>query len=415
MVKKILIISPVPVFPWHAGNRMRIKSVCDALISQGCELDFFYIGFDKELSKEHYTFFNGQVLDHLIDDITTDFSKEPILRIQEIQNGLKIKTGYLQRRFRYGKDSAQFNKSLSEFKNIRKLKLLSKQIQEKKYDAVLLNYTVYSHLFDLFDDNVIKIIDTHDRLSDRYTLFLDEGVEPVIWKSISSADEKKSLSKADVILAITQKEAEYFSELIKASKPNILTVPHLSPYNEVPLAAGESGKTVITVGGKSEINLNGLNWFLDKVWRHITEKFNEAELLVAGSLCEQSSSFVYNENVTLLGRFDSTQEVYDKAGLCVNPIQFGTGLKIKTIEALSSGKKIITTTEGASGLERFIGKGLVMSDSPDDWIKEIISHFDTQGSGFDFKESLEVEVHRYNEEALRNIYKAVQLEAGALS
>ncbi len=415
MVKKILIISPVPVFPWHAGNRMRIKSICDALISRGCELDFYYIGFDKELSEEHYTFFNGQVLDHLIDDTATNFIKEPVLRIQEIQNGIKTKAGYLQRRFRYGKGSAKFNKSLSDFKNIKKQRLLSEQIQNKNYDAVLLNYTVYSHLFDLFDNNVIKIIDTHDRLSDRYKLFLDEGVEPVIWKSISSVDEKKSLSKADEILAITQKEAEYFRELIKTSKPNILTVTHLSPYDEVPLATGRSGKTVLTVGGKSEINLNGLNWFLDKVWRHITEKFNDAELLVAGSLCEQSSSFVYNENVTLLGRFDSTQEVYDKADLCVNPIQFGTGLKIKTIEALSSGKKIITTNEGASGLERFIGKGLLMSDSSDDWIKEITSHFEGQIIGADFKEILKAEVHQYNEEALRNIYKAVQLDTGAVS
>ncbi|TVR15930.1 MAG: glycosyltransferase [Balneolaceae bacterium] len=415
MGKKILIISPVPVFPWHAGNRMRIKSICDALITRGCELDFFYIGFDEKLSENHYTFFNGQVLDHLIDDTTTNFVKEPVLRIQEIVNGLKTRAGYFQRRLKYGEDSARFNKSLSEFKSIKKQRLLKEQIQKNIYDGVLLNYTVYSHLFDLFDDNVIKIIDTHDRLSDRYTLFLEEGVEPVIWKSISSADEKKSLSKADVILAITQKEAEYFRELIKVSKPDILTVTHLSPYDEVPLSAGRSGKTIITVGGKSEINLNGLNWFLDKVWRHITKKFNDAELLVAGSLCEQSSAFVYNENVTLLGRFDSTHEVYDKAGLCVNPIQFGTGLKIKTIEALSSGKKIITTKEGASGLERFIGKGLVMSDSPEEWVREISSHFECEENTADFKETLKAEVHKYNEEAFRNIYKAVQLETETLS
>lgn len=407
MAKKILIISPVPVFPWHAGNRMRIKSICSVLMDHEYKLDFYYIGFEKELSEEHNQFFNGYVLDHKINDSAYDFSKDPLLRYKEVQNGLKIKADYLQRKFMDGDDSANYNKSLNDFNNIKKYKLLKQQISGTSYDAVLINYSVYSHLFNLFGDGVVKIIDTHDRLSNRYKLYLDEGLEPVEWKSISPSDEKKSLRKADVVLAITQNEAEYFRSLIKKEKTDVLTVTHLSPYNEVPVSDRENRQKILTVGGKSVINLNGLNWFLEHVWLKIAEHFKQAELFVAGSICEEASKFITHKSVTLLGRFDKPEEVYHNADLCVNPIQFGTGLKIKTIEALSSGKKIITTTEGAAGLERFIGKGLICSDSPATWVEAITGHF--SGAYDEFQNDLKKEVEDYNTVAMRNILKAVRL------
>ncbi|MCC5940053.1 MAG: glycosyltransferase [Balneolaceae bacterium] len=415
MAKKILIISPVPVFPWHAGNRMRIKNICYALMNHGYELDFFYIGFEKQLSDNHQEFFNGRIIDHAIDDSTFELGKDPFLRIREVQNGLKIKADYLQRKFLDGNNSANFNKSLNEFKNIKKYRLLKQQLSGRSYSAVLLNYAVYSHLFDLFSDDVVKIIDTHDRLSNRYKLFLDEGLEPVVWKSISPADEKKSLSKADVILAITQKEADYFRSLTKKAGLNILTVPHFSPYSDVPVSDGHNRQTILTVGGKSVINLNGLNWFLENVWSKIAESFKQAELYVAGSICDESSKFNTKKSVTLLGRFDKPQEVYHTTDLCVNPIQFGTGLKIKTIEALSSGKKILTTTEGAAGLERFIGKGLICSDSAEVWINEIKAHFLDDSGNTVFKNDLKDEVDQYNTDALSNILKAVNKTESSLS
>ncbi len=408
MAEKILIISPVPVLPGHAGNRMRIKSICSVLMEQGYVLDFFYTGFEKSLSGDHTDFFNGSVLNYKIDDSPVELLRDPLLRFKEILNGIKIKASYLQRKFTSGSNSAIFNKSLYEFKNLKKIQLLNDQISGKNYKAVILNYSVYSHLFDLFDEQTIKIIDTHDRLSDRYQLFLNEGLEPVEWKSISPADERKSLEKADVIWAITESEANYFRTLIKKNQTKIATVPHLSPFKVVPVSNYKSRKKLLTVGGKSVINVNGLNWFLTEVWPQVWSSFPEAELFVGGSICDAADQFATTEGVTLLGRFDNPEEVYHTADLCVNPIQFGTGLKIKTIEALSSGKKIITTIEGAAGLDRFIGKGLICSDDSDVWIEKISTHFTNSDSSEIEAAVLENEVHKYNEDALSNILKSIK-------
>jgi glycosyltransferase involved in cell wall biosynthesis len=41
---------------------------------------------------------------------------------------------------------------------------------------------------------------------------------------------------------------------------------------------------------------------------------------------------------------------YRAAKVVINPIRYGSGLKIKTVEALSKGKALVTTECGASGI-----------------------------------------------------------------
>jgi hypothetical protein len=46
---------------------------------------------------------------------------------------------------------------------------------------------------------------------------------------------------------------------------------------------------------------------------------------------------------------------WHEAKVTIDPVQFGTGLKIKTVEALAQGTALVTTTCGASGCERGAG------------------------------------------------------------
>ncbi|MEX1013989.1 MAG: glycosyltransferase family 4 protein, partial [Candidatus Paceibacterota bacterium] len=66
---------------------------------------------------------------------------------------------------------------------------------------------------------------------------------------------------------------------------------------------------------------------------------------------------------------------YSKADICINPMQDGTGLKIKTLEALAHGKWVVSTFEGGSGLRDMIGKGLYCSDDPKEWIEALDNAF----------------------------------------
>jgi hypothetical protein len=364
MAEKILIISPVQIIPGHAGNKMRIRKICSALMDLGYELDFYCTGFPKKMNQAHFSFFNGKLLES---DVSSFQPHEPLkLRAREIWNGVKIKKELLKRLYLDGIQSARYNQSLYNFQNIKKFELLKEQITGRSYKAVIVNYSVYSFYFDLFSPETIKILDIHDCLSHRYRLFIEQGEKPVAWYSLRPDDDKVAAQKADILWAITEKERDYYRQL--TDNRNVVTVRHLEEY--IPISASPENRNILMIGSDNKLNIDGLKWFLSYVWPGVMEKVNEAKLVVAGSICNRKERFGGN-NVDFFGSYEYDEEIYSKAGICINPMQTGTGLKIKTLEALARDKVVVSTTAGASGLTDLAGHGLICHDDPEMWIKEL--------------------------------------------
>ena len=374
MAEKILIISPVPLFPEHAGNRERIRTICMELMSRGYTLDFFYAGFDEALNEKHTFFFNGDILQHHLESSKVNGFKNPAQRIIEIANGFKHKAHKWFRYFVDGAESARFNKSLYQYINVNKLNLLKRQLPDKSYKAVIVNYAPYSFYFDVFEEEIIRIIDTHDRLTDRYKLFSENNQPPIDWHSLRYNDEKRALSKADIIWAITEEEKKHFRGMIDENSSKVFVLTHLMKYDKT--EAEGASKNIIMIGSGNRLNLEGLDWFMEQVWQKLKHYDKEIEFLIAGSICNVLEDYVIDDRVQLLGLFNSPEEVYSKGEIFINPMQSGTGLKIKTFEALVHGKFVMSTNAGATGLDQLVDNGLACSDNPAEWIRQIKSFFE---------------------------------------
>jgi len=99
----------------------------------------------------------------------------------------------------------------------------------------------------------------------------------------------------------------------------------------------------------------------------IRARVPDAEIAVAGTLCRAVTA----AGVTLLGELDDLAPAYRSARVVVNPVLFGTGLKVKCVEALGYGKPLVTTRCGADGLERAVPHALLMADEPADFANAV--------------------------------------------
>ena len=379
MAKKILIVSPITLIPYYSGNRKRIRMVCTELMNLGFELDFFYSGFDQKIDPEHVTFFNGRVLKHQIGLDKSKLLQSPFLRISEVWNGIKIKGQKIKRRLFDNLDSARFNKSLTEYKNIRKFRLLQSEIEGIHYEAVIVNYSVYSFYFSLFEKKTKKILDTHDCLTNRYKLFLKNDKTPIEWYSLRYQDEKKAIAFADIIWAITEEDQIHYENMLNNRPINVLKLRHLVSFRHIQSDGHQ--KRILLIGSDNRLNVDGLKWFVDEIWPFLYAKHPDAELMIAGSICKIMNQFEEYSGITFYGRYENEDEIYSKADICINPMQDGTGLKIKTLEALAHGKWVVSTFEGGSGLNDMIGKGLYCSDEPKDWIDVLDQAFSKKNNG----------------------------------
>ena len=126
---------------------------------------------------------------------------------------------------------------------------------------------------------------------------------------------------------------------------------------------------IATIGSNNHINVQAIQWFIDEVLPIIRWEIPEASLSVAGAAADSINN---QDGVHLLGRVKDLADVYGNAKVIINPMRFGTGLKIKTLEALGHGCPVVTTSIGAEGLEDGSGTALKVADAPKEFAQEVI-------------------------------------------
>jgi hypothetical protein len=96
------------------------------------------------------------------------------------------------------------------------------------------------------------------------------------------------------------------------------------------------------------MNATGLRDFLSLAWPTIRRERPDATLRVVGPVGE--TVVPGWEGVEVLGRVDELAPAYVAARLVINPAVAGTGLKIKTLEALANMRPIVAWPSGIDGL-----------------------------------------------------------------
>ncbi|MCJ8279722.1 MAG: glycosyltransferase family 4 protein, partial [Rivularia sp. ALOHA_DT_140] len=102
----------------------------------------------------------------------------------------------------------------------------------------------------------------------------------------------------------------------------------------------------------SNNNVAGIIWFLTQVLPEISAQLSNIKVLIAGAkpinkirqLCEEI------EGVDLSVNPPSSTEIYNSGRVLINPVLTGSGVSIKSLEMLMTGKPIVSTPQGIAGL-----------------------------------------------------------------
>jgi len=221
--------------------------------------------------------------------------------------------------------------------------------------AVIAEYIWMAPCLDVVGNGVLRLIDTHDLMHGRRQF---RGRLSNIWVDCSIDEERLLLEKADVVMAIQPIELQRFREMLPSR--DIICVPHYVPVRPMTGSADDVG--VVIVASDNPGNVDGLASFLDRSWPVIRKRQPSAELRIYGTLADVAP---VAERLRSIGYVRSLRRAYRDAAVVINPVRFGTGLKIKNVEALALGKALVTTSCGAEGLESGAGAAFVVEDDMD--------------------------------------------------
>ncbi|MDQ0512610.1 glycosyltransferase [Ancylobacter amanitiformis] len=207
---------------------------------------------------------------------------------------------------------------------------------------VIANYIWTSRSLRHLRPGVLKAIQTHDVFSSLGGKVLEFGISHGL--AMAPQEEALMLEPADLVLAVQPEEAAELRRIV--SGPTVLHVG--IDMDVVSEARTPERPTVLLIGSGNAMNVKGLRDFLRFSWPLIREAVPAAELQVAGSLGRAVP--LGTEGVRALGFIDDLTPVYAGARLVINPAVAGTGIKIKTLEAMAHLRPLVTWPSGVDGV-----------------------------------------------------------------
>lgn len=217
-------------------------------------------------------------------------------------------------------------------------------VKMKQFDLCIINYVFLSKVLEYLPNEIDKWIITHDKFSNRNIRMKDAGINSECWYfSTTVEEEKRGIERANKIISIQPKESKYFREL--SNIIDVITVPYIPQKNYLNKER-ESKKMLIVgyLGSNNPPNISAVHGLISKI------KGNKCiKLVIAGTVCRHLKLKSSN-GLIVLGEIEDVKPFYEKIDIFINPDLFYSGLKIKTIEAMSYGKAVVCTKASADGL-----------------------------------------------------------------
>lgn len=193
----------------------------------------------------------------------------------------------------------------------------------------------------------------HDVLSQLYARRAEEG-DAARWRraeALAIAAERRSFRHLDRVLTLNEKDAELLRQL-GAAEVSVIDPPLAPVALPVRNSLGGSPEVVFVGYFARQVNVDAAAWFIDHVWPAVLASTPTARLKLVGLDPDAALDPLVSRagNAAAYGFVDELSPVYADASVVVVPLLSGSGVKFKTIQAMTHGAPTVSTTVGAEGI-----------------------------------------------------------------
>lgn len=356
-------------FPLKDGESIAVTYLSHALSDLGCEITLLSMNTTK-----HY--FN-------LDELPEAFNHYKEIHVTRLDNNLRIKDAIINL---FSKESYHVSRFVCpDFKN-----KLIELLTSNEYDVVQLE-TLYLAPY-------IDVIKTHSKA---LVTMRAHNVEHEIWERISENTrflpkrlylkyltgklrryELDHLNDYDYLIAVSERDLKKFKSL--GYKNGAMASPiGLDVKNYVKISkAAEKTTDLCFIGALDWMpNMEGLQWFLEKVWPEVHQRHPELKFHIAGRNTPESLLKLNVPNVVVHGEVHDAIHFINAHRVMIVPLFSGSGMRVKILEGMALGKIVVTTTLGKEGIHAENNKHLLIADNPAAFIETIDKIFNTRFDG----------------------------------
>jgi len=136
------------------------------------------------------------------------------------------------------------------------------------------------------------------------------------------------------------------------------------------------GRVVAFTGNMGyQPNIEAVQWFVHHCWSEVKRLVPGVRLVIAGN--GPASSLValgeLDNEITVTGRVPSMADILNASMVAVVPMQTGSGMQNKILEAMACGVPVVTTALGLGDIGARSGKEILVADSPMEFSMAVVS------------------------------------------
>lgn len=244
----------------------------------------------------------------------------------------------------------------------------NKIINKNEYDFINIHYIEWV--------NLIKYSQIPNKTEIIYTQHDNKFIQASYCKEKNIGNifqyELQDMSVFDKITCISFDEMLLWSHMLPQKK--FVFLPYTQ--NKVEHHLSHTKKyDLLFIGANNPYNVEGLIWFLDNIYPGLQK---DIRIAICGKVLNEIQKkypteydLMKKSNFELIDFCENLNELYENTKISIVPMLRGTGMKIKTIEAMAHGIPVISTLLGVDGFPDKYENGILVSDEPSDWIKFI--------------------------------------------
>jgi glycosyltransferase involved in cell wall biosynthesis len=190
--------------------------------------------------------------------------------------------------------------------------------------------------------------------------------------------EIRQLSLVDAIVAITERDLEFYRKLGYRKEGISLPIGlDLSDYNH-DFQSFDKPLSLSFIGSLDwQPNMEGLLWFLDGPWKLLESTYKNLTFHIAGRNMPQVLQKYRSDKVILHGEVPDAATFISEHSIMVVPLLSGGGMRAKILEGMALGKIVISTPIGIEGIPAVNGEHAFITRTAEEF-KSAIQYCFTQ-------------------------------------
>jgi polysaccharide biosynthesis protein PslH len=252
-------------------------------------------------------------------------------------------------------------------------------LSQRSYDVIICDFVVAAGAIP-WDVASSKIIFTHNVEALIWKRHFEVSRNP-FWKLAAWGEyrkmlrfEKDFLRKSQHVLAVSEKDRDFFSNFVDASKVSVISTGVDTEYFQ-PSTTKEQPNSVVFTGSMDWMpNEDGVIYFVRSILPLVRREVPEVRFSVVGRNPSEKLKMVSAEaGVEVTGRVDDIRPYVHERSVYVVPLRIGSGTRLKIFEAMAMGKAIVSTALGAEGLPVTDGADIAIADTPEKFAQTVVA------------------------------------------